>query len=772
MAHKARLNLTAEKRSLEARECLDRMTALAERVGINGMVERYKLWDAQWRMKLDRLNKPWPHASEYNPPITFSKVEDVHAVLSGFFQNLNFFSMAPAERHGLAEEEMRKRAEMWTDLLRWSMANESNTLAFMDKWIHDGCLYGCAFGYLPWSRLSRNIQTEHFIAEEYLLDPDMNPPEKVLIEGALGDRLVEGPTKIRGGEGYRIQLIDDDGETKDATAFIVRGHPSRDEEEPVVLVEREAVYYNAPAPKCIAPWNMLIPGNADSLQTCERFYFRDTMSYDEVARMAKCNLFNATTEADLRALKAWAKLEATPQSAVATEAVDEWRDYSLDHGRGESEAGRIEVVFEYAFEDIDNDGYAESIVRAIANITKPILLMRHRLEYLYPHGRRPFFDWHLIPVDHRYYGMGIPEVLESTQIESNAFYQTKSDLLELLAKPFALYNPMSGLMAPEELHVTPGMLIPVNNVDNALRPFGFPVDPSGLMREQLAAEGHADKAIGTTDMGAGRQSSRPNAPRTLGGTAILVRQQQLRTNSYLHRAFYGCSDYGSGIQEFLHQYRELYAALMPREKEFRALGTNELKTASRVDLQGRFDFVVDFGEGLNNPQLRLQQSLMVYDRAVGNPLIQRDPQAFWHLTVEMMEAAGIKNPSKILPPPTPFQVHPPMQQMDELFVMAKGIYVDPLMTDNHMEHLTQIHQFASNPQLLATHFTQATLMLLERHTARHTEFMQTTMPGAPMSGQPQGGATLPQNRNQPSGPASFEEPQAGADNQAESEMGV
>jgi len=769
MPKSSRLNLSADKRKTEARGCLERMTSLAERTGINEIVDRYRDWDAQWRGKISRTNKPWPHASEYNPPLTLSKVEDIHAVLAGFFQNLNFFSLAPTERRGLAEEVMRQRADMWTDLLRWSMANESNSLAFFDKWIHDGVLYGCAFGYLPWSRLSRNIQTEHYIAEDWLLDPDLNPPEKVLIEGALGDKLLEGPTKIRGGDGYKIRFTDDDGEEKDATAFIVHGHPSRDSDEPVVLIEREAIYYNAPAPKCIAPWNMLVPANAGSLQTCERFYFRDVMLYDAIARLTKANLFNAASEVDLRDLKAWAKLEATPDSAMNTEAVDEWRDYSIGANKSQSESGQIEVIWEYAYEDIDNDGYAESIVRVIANVNRPILLGRHRLEYLYPHGKRPFFDWHFIPIDHRYYGMGVPELLESTQTESNAFYQTKSDLIELISKPFALYNPMSGLAAPEELHVTPGMLIPVNNVDNALRPFGFPVDPSSLLREQLAAESHADKAVGTSDMGSGRQSSKPNAPRTLGGTAIMIRQQQLRTNTYLHRVFYGSSDYGSGIQEFLHQYRELYAALMPREKEFRAIGTNELKTTTRSDLQGRFDFVVDFGEGLNNPQLRLQNALMVYDRALGNPLIQRDPQAFWYITKEMMEAAGMKNPSKILPPPMPYQTHPPMDQMEEIMVLSKGVYVDPLMTDNHMEHLTKLHRFVSDPHQLAAHFNPTTLMLLERHVQKHTELMQSTMPGGPMT--PSGQGALPSNRNQPSGPASLEEPNAGAEDMVQPDTG-
>ena len=714
-----RLRLSPDKRNEEARKSLDRKTEFARRAGFEDLCARYARWDRQWRRMIPRQNKPWPHATDYNTPLTFSKVEDVHAVLFGYVSDLSFFSVAASAKRGLADEVMRKRAQDWDDLLKWSLTNESNAIAFLDRFVHDGCQYGSGFGMVNWLREIRRIRSELFVPDE--LREDKDAPDRKVIKAALGENLLKGPTPRD--DGYTLRFRDDDGEEKDGRCWVDRDYPFRPPGEPVVILERDVTTYDAPKPRNVSPWNMFVPPDVRDLQSARRYWYRDFLSYNDIARLAQLGVFNALSRDDLRDLRtSSSRLSPNVSSSrSAQDMLDETRDFETGVTAMESRTDLWETFFEYAFEDVDDDGYDESIVRAVIVDTKPRLAMRHRMEYLKPDGRRPHFDWHYVPVDGRYYGMGVPEILEQDQLEGNAFYQARSDVLEIITKPGGMYDPMSGL-APDEIRYTPGMMVKVRDPDTAYRPFVFPVDPTLLLREQSGIDMQAERVIGSTDMGLGRGPTQPNAPRTLGGTAIIVRQQQVRMDVPLRRLIYGSTEAPGGVSEFLHQYMGLMQAFLPEAKEFRALGTNELRVVQRVDLQGRFDFEMNFGPEVNNPQLRMQNAAVRYQAGAANPMVMQNPYAFWYLTKDFFEASGMKNAGRILPAPSGQEAHPPMTQEEEFTVLAKGIYVDALAADNHAEHLTRIAELIQNPARLAEHFGPNELPMLERHATRHLEF--------------------------------------------------
>uniref|UniRef100_A0A6M3XKN8 Portal protein n=1 Tax=viral metagenome TaxID=1070528 RepID=A0A6M3XKN8_9ZZZZ len=717
-----RPKIRAEKRQEEARALIKRKTNFEMSGGFSDLCSRWKGWDQQWRGRLARRSPPWPHASEYNPPMTFGKVEDVHAVLFGYFKNFEFFQVGSSGRRDMAADMIRQRGQDWTDLLRWSLQNESNSASHLDTFIHDGCLYGTGIGYLPWMRLVRSMRTEHYVPDE-MLDPKM--PNVDAIKIALGPMLLKGPKKLDE-DTYKITFRDDDGQEKEGKAFVDRENPYRNEGEPVIFIERDVVYYDAPRPVNKAPYDMLVPQDVKDLQLARRFHVRDFLDINEVGELYRSGIFNMLSRNDYNLLREMAGREFPGLSAMEAgneDAVESARDTDLGGGMLQSRTDLLPIWTEYAYEDMNGDGFAESIVRIASDTPKgPMYLACHPLEYLYPHGRRPFYDWHMVPIDGRYYGMGIPEILESSQIEANAFYQSRSDVLEIITKPGGLYNPMSGL-APGDLNYTPGMMVKARDPQRDFVPFHFPVDPSLLFREQSGIEGQAERVVGSTDMGQGRGPMRPNAPRTLGGTAIMIRQQQLRMDVYLARAMFGCGESQSGVAEFLSQYRDLYAALMPAEKEFRALGTDELRVVQRSDLQGRYDFVIDMGGDLNNPQLRTQNAMLRYQSSMNNPLIMQNPDALWKITIDMLEATGMRNAARHVPRPQGGS-HPPMDQDQENQVMAKGIYIQPLPSDNHPEHLGKLAMLMQDEMRLAQMFSPAELALLGRHSQEHFQFMQ------------------------------------------------
>jgi len=219
----------------------------------------------------------------------------------------------------------------------------------------------------------------------------------------------------------------------------------------------------------------------------------------------------------------------------------------------------------------------------------------------------------------------------------------------------------------------------------------------------------------------------------------MVRQQQFRTDVLLKRVMYGRFR-DSGVKEVLHQCMGLYRAFMPREKEFRIGGTDEIRKVQRADLQGRFDFVLDFGAEINNPQLKLQNALLRYQNSLQNPIVMQDPGLQWFLLKDFWEATGISNAAQSIPKPPGAQGHPPMTQEQECGVMACGISVDVLPTDNHGEHLAYLSELMQDPPRLAEQFSPAELNLVGEHTQRHWEMMAAAVvahPG-PAGQSPQG----------------------------------
>jgi hypothetical protein len=765
-----RLKLKKDKRDEEARKCLERKQTLIRDTGFDRHVQRMVAWDKQWRMCMERdaADKPWPNASDYNPPLTFSKVEDIHAVLFGLLSSFDFFNLAASGGMSFGEEVMRKRSQLLSEYMKWSMQNESNSAPFLDRFTHNGVLFGHSFGILPWLQLKENIRAEVFIPDE--LRKVKGIKDKDLITVALGQALKDGPTRIDK-DRYRIIFIDDDGMEKEGIAYVDRENPFRPDDELVLVIDREIVRYNAPRPRIKNPWDLIVPPSARDLQTARCLFDREWMTYSEIARFAKSSLFNAVSEDDLAMLRAKSEMDSRSLSSSNTadqDLVIEQHDLDLGLTLLEDRRNFFEITYEYAHEDVDGDGYTESIVRAVASSSggKPILLMRHPIDYIYPHGRRPFFDWGLIPIPGRYYCMGVPEILEKIQVETNAYYQNRSDVIELITKPTGFYEPMSGI-APNVIKIRPGFLMKARDPQRAFAPLVFPVDPGLLLREQSITEMQAEKAVGSTEMGLGRQPGR-NAPRTLGGTAILVRQQQLRMDVFANRLIYGIGEAGGGVVEFLQQYKDLLVAFTSQKKEFRALGTDEIRVIQRSDLEGRYDFVIDIGQELNNPQIRLQNATLRYQYSMQNPLVTQDPNALWKLTVDLWEATGMKNASRVLRPPQPAEAHPPMSQEEEFALLGRGIYIEPLVSDNHMEHIAAIAEMLSpiNSYRLAQIFGPTEIPLLNKHAQKHMEFMQVAaqvqqQQGMGMQGGPQQrgqrvqasmGAGMPQLQEPMAGP--------------------
>jgi len=721
-------------------------------------------FDQQWRARTPRNNKPWDHATEFNTHLTFSKCEDVHAVLYSFFATFNFFKSIPVSTPdgGWGQEERRKLGEHATETMRWSMLNESNAPGFLDRFIHSGVVYGAGYGELKWLRDIRDVRTEMDVPDDVQGTKLSGASSKRILEVTLGEFL---RSKSIGGDntsGYVCDFIDDDGMEKQGRFWVIDDHPMRPEGEIVVMCQRDSVTYDAPHSRVIAPWNFLVPAHVQGLQSADFYWTVDRLSPAQIVSLWRAGIFNALTREDVKKLL---QKENAERDEEGLAGMSDWRgsgepqfgEDQLDDLRDDEMAGprkneyqernTIEVVFKWSVDADDTTGRPMSKIEAFTGFPGPMLLADQRLEDLFPTRRRPHVDWHLFPIDDRYAGMGIPELLEWTAREQNAMYQARSDVLEIITKPGGMYDSLSGL-APDEIRYFPGMMVKVRSPQSAFQPFQFPVQPEFLFQEQVGMDRDAERAVGSTDLGLGR-NAQGSAPRTLGGTAIVVRQQQLRTEVMLKRLMYGRDDRPSGIYEWIRQYHTLLARYMPENKEILVTGEDRIQKVTRQELQGEYAFVVSFDEEINNPQIRAANAVQRYGLLAQNPLFMQNPQALWHLTQDVMRATGMPGGPAMLPPPKPQADRPLMDQDQESANMARGVYIPPLMEDNHQEHIQKIMELIVNAERLAMMgFTPDSISLLERHAQEHQSML--TMAAQSQAGGPPGGAQGQDNGTSPS----------------------
>lgn len=762
MSDAFRLRESMDTREKAARGILSRLDEFKRDAGWEQYVTKLTEYDLQWRAKLARENKPWPHATDYNTYLTWSKVEDLHAVLFSFFATHNYYKAIPvsSQRGGHDRELLRQQGEDQTELMKWSQQNESNASGFLDQFIHNGLLYGAGFGQLDYLRDMREVRTEFDVPEEVREADIAKDGAKNILMATLGNRL-RSAVGGSNSSGYECDFVDDDGEEKYGRFWVIDDHPFHRKGEIVVISQRDSVLYDAPSHKVIPPWHFFVPGHEKGLQSAHRYWTVDFFSPDDIRMFVNLGIFNALSRDQVKALlREDSPLlredevdMPIPQGSgtlqYGDERLDDTRDESMTTPRlGEyREKMMHEVVFEWSV-DRAPDGTRASYVKASFVTPMPMLAMKQRVETIWAHGRRPHMDWHCYPVDGRYNGMGVPEVLESSQKEQNAFYQARSDVLEIITKPGGLYASLSGL-APDEITYYPGMMIKSRNPATDFRPLEFPVQPGFLFQEQVGHDREAERAIGATDLGLGRQGQQ-NAPRTLGGTAIVVRQQQLRSDVLLRRLMYGRDDRPSGVLEYLHQYRELLTRYMPDHKEVLITGTNEVRSFNREALMGRYVFMVSFDEEINNPQLRATNATQRYQLLASEPLFLQNPQARWYLVQDFMRNTGMANGPVILPPPEEGDIRPDMTQEQENLVMAQGMFVPPKPGDDHAIHSQVIAELINDPvRMTEVGFTQKTIPLLERHLAMHnqlrqsiTEMQQGGPPPAGQQARPSGNAPL------------------------------
>lgn len=198
--------------------------------------------------------------------------------------------------------------------------------------------------------------------------------------------------------------------------------------------------------------------------------------------------------------------------------------------------------------DIDGDGELEELRVFYNRKTDTILSAQY---HPYWHGRRPFVKIVYFPVEHRFYGEGLCEMLEDIQAGVSDKHNKRADN-ETLAnlKMFVKRKMVKGLQPGDPLYS--GKIIEVNDIWNDLRELQMSeIYPSTVNSEQILRS-YADRLAGHSEAMSG--SAAPVSRTTAAAQLALLQEQAKRIDLTVRNIRAGLNQVGGLTVELYFQF--------------------------------------------------------------------------------------------------------------------------------------------------------------------------------------------------------------------------
>ena len=316
----------------------------------------------------------------------------------------------------------------------------------------------------------------------------------------------------------------------------------------------------------------------------------------------------------------------------------------------------------------------------------------HSLEDLYPtkKNRRPFVEASMLK-DGSYWSPGMAEMLIDLEDELSANYNQATEAGQMAMSPTLFYRPSSGL-TPERIQLEPGMAIPCDNPSTDVFQVKIQTNMDIAQWKEQCTLAYGEKLTGMSDLQMGRQSDRPNAPRTARQTVALLEEGNVRISL-------DTKVLREDMAAVLAHFWDLEYMFSPEETFFRvteddADGLFPVNNGGSLltieDRDGRYDFRLQFANSVASREAKKEQSLARYQLDLQNPLIIQNPMALWEVTRNVHEALGDPNFEALVPKPP--QPDIPIDPKVEWTMMLQGeeVHVNP--QDNDQLHLMRHHQ--------------------------------------------------------------------------------
>lgn len=309
------------------------------------------------------------------------------------------------------------------------------------------------------------------------------------------------------------------------------------------------------------------------------------------------------------------------------------------------------------------------------------------LEALYPtmRNRRPFVESSMCK-DGTYWSPGMAEMLIEIEDELKVNHNLGTEAAQFAATPMYAYRPASGV-TPDTFRAEPALFIPLDDPSRDVKVLATPFNIEPITWKEQVMLAYGEKLTGMGDLQMGRQSDRPNAPRTGIQTVKLLEEGNVRISldtkmlqedmSLVLSHFWALEYMFTPPQTFFRVTEEDADGLFPVKD-----GAAEITLQDR---DGRYDFRLKFANSVWSREVKKEQALARYQLDLQNPLIVQNPRALWQVTCDAHEALGDPNfPDLVAEPPAPdISIDP----REEWARMQEGeeVHVNPM--DNDQVHM-------------------------------------------------------------------------------------
>lgn len=268
---------------------------------------------------------------------------------------------------------------------------------------------------------------------------------------------------------------------------------------------------------------------------------------------------------------------------------------------------QVQILEFWGRYDLDGDGVPEECVFTIGD-GRVLLRVAH---HPYWHLRPPFIRSVFEPVPGEFYGIGIPEILQSIQDQLNTTVNQRIDNVSLVINRMWLIGAFANVDLTK-LKSGPGIGIVADDI-NQVKPIQTPDVTRSAYEEASTLFDLGQQASGATRFLVGQ--STPANIRTARGQAMMTTQSMERfttTIKYLE---------DSGIRPLLEMFYQLDLQMMDKEEVIRIIGPSgaTFETISPEDIQGNIDFEAVGATQTMNKDIKVQQLMTIMGLMKGMP---------------------------------------------------------------------------------------------------------------------------------------------------------
>ena len=384
------------------------------------------------------------------------------------------------------------------------------------------------------------------------------------------------------------------------------------------------------------------------------------------------------------------------ETVMVLEWYGKWRP--LKAGVGKKGGGSSKDASEWDFSKRQMRT-SQFVVRMIYDLR--LIVGCQDLNDLYPtkKNKRPFVESSMFK-DGRYWSAGLPELLIDLEDELRVNHNQATEAGALAMNPPIGYRPAAGLK-PDMIRIEPGLAIPLDNPATDIKQIEIKANMDLATWKEQAVLAYGEKLTGMSDLQMGRQSDRPNAPRTARQTVALLEEGNVRISL-------DAKVLREDMSGVLTHFWDLEYMFSPEETFFRvteedADGAFDVDKGGSIlsfeERDGRYDFKLEFASSVHSREAKKEKALARYQLDLQNPLIVNNPVALWAVTKDAHEALDDPNFQDLVPrPPQPdVSVDP----KDEWVALLHGeeIHVNPMDNDElHLiRHMQDLKRAEADP---------------------------------------------------------------------------